>query len=73
MLCLSLAVDLHPKTRMYDVRVLPKSVLRKTKHCTWRVVKLRFITLAAPAVPEQLTLLALSPEQRSYRVFIDSA
>ena len=30
--------------------------------------KLRFIT---PAGPEELTLQALSPEQRDYRVFID--
>ena len=41
---------------------------RETKHHTWRVGKLRFIT---PASPEELTLQALSPEQRGYRVFID--
>ena len=70
---LSLAVDLHPKTRMCGVSVLQKSVCRETKHSTWRVGKLRFITPVAPAVPEQLTLPALSPEQSSYRVFIDSA
>ena len=40
---------------------------RETKHHTWRAGELRFITLAGP---EELTLLALSPEQRGYRVFI---
>ena len=41
---------------------------RETKHHTQRVGELRFIMLA---VPEQLTLQVLSPEQRNYRVFID--
>ena len=41
---------------------------RETKHHTRRVGELRFITLAGP---EELTLQALSPEQRGYRVFID--
>ena len=35
-------------------------------HYTWRVGELRFITLVSP---EELTLQALSPEQRGYRVF----
>ena len=41
---------------------------RETKHHTWRVGELRFITLTGP---EELTLQALKPEQRDYRVFID--
>ena len=41
---------------------------RETKHHTRRVGELRFIRLAGP---EDLTLQALSPEQRGYRVFID--
>ena len=39
----------------------------ETKHHTQRVGELRFIT---PVGPEELTLQALSPEQRGYRVFI---
>ena len=39
---------------------------RKTKYHTWRVGELRFIT---PAGQEELTLQALSPKQRGYRVF----
>ena len=41
---------------------------RETKHHTRRVGELRFIMLAGP---EELTLQALSPEQRGYKVFID--
>ena len=41
---------------------------RETKHHTWRIGELRFIMLGGP---EELTLQALSPEQRDYRVFID--
>ena len=40
---------------------------RETKHHTRRVGELRFIM---PAGPEELTLQALSPRQRGYRVFI---
>ena len=40
---------------------------QETKHHTQRVGELRLIT---PAGPEELTLQALSPEQRGYRVFI---
>ena len=40
---------------------------QETKHHTRRVGELRFLTLAGP---EELTLQALSPEQRDYRVFI---
>ena len=40
----------------------------ETKHHTRRVGELRFITLAGP---KELTLQALSAEQRGYRVFID--
>ena len=39
---------------------------RETKHHTRRVGELRFIMLVHP---EELTLQALSPEQRGYRVF----
>ena len=38
----------------------------ETKHHTWRAGELKFIT---PAGPEELTLQALSPKQRSYKVF----
>ena len=41
---------------------------RETKPHARRVRELRSIT---PAGPEDLTLQALSPEQRGYRVFID--
>ena len=40
----------------------------ETKHHTQRVGELRFII---PVGPEELTLQALSPEQRDYRVFIN--
>ena len=40
---------------------------QETKHQTWRAGELRFITLAGP---EELTLQALSPQQKDYRVFI---
>ena len=40
---------------------------QETKHHTQRVGELRFII---PAGPEELTLQALSPEQRGYRVSI---
>ena len=50
--------------------MLQKLDHQKTKHRTWRVGKLSFIT---PAGPEELTLQALSPEQRDYKDFIDSA
>ena len=43
-----------------------ETTTQETKH-TRRVGKLRFTT---PAGPEELTLQALSPEQRGYRVFI---
>ena len=41
---------------------------RETKHHTQRVGELRFIILVGP---EELTLQALSLEQRDYRVFKD--
>ena len=41
---------------------------RESKHHTQRVGELRFII---PVGPEELTLQALSPEQRDYRVFTD--
>ena len=49
-------------------RSVAKTSTWETKHHTWRVGELRFITLAGP---EELTLQALSPEQRGYRVSID--
>ena len=42
---------------------------QETKHHTQRAGELTF---TMPEGPEQLTLQALSPEQRGYRVFIDS-
>ena len=39
---------------------------QETKYHTWRVGELRFITLVGP---EELTLQALSPEQRAYQSF----
>ena len=41
---------------------------QETKHHTQRVGELRFIV---PAGTEELTLQALSPKHRDYRVFID--
>ena len=46
--------------------MLQKSVCGETKHRSKRIGELRFIMLAGP---EELTLLALSPKQRSYRAF----
>lgn len=43
---------------------------RETKHHARKVGESRFIT---PVGPKELTLPALCPEQRSYRMFIDSA
>ena len=40
----------------------------ESKHHTPKVGELRFIM---PGGPEKLTLQALSPEQRGYRVFTD--
>ena len=48
--------------------IVAETSARKTKHHTQRAGKLRFIRLAGP---EELTLQALSPEQRDYKVFID--
>ena len=49
------------------VTLLQKPEIEKPS-TTLRVGELRFITLAGP---EELTLQALSPEQRGYKVFID--
>ena len=49
-------------------RNVAETSTRENKHHTWRVGQLRFITLAGP---EELTLQALSPEQRGCRVFVD--
>ena len=48
--------------------IVAETSTRETKHHIQRVGELGFIT---PAGPEELTLQALSPEQRAYRVFID--
>ena len=49
-------------------RNVAETSTRETKHHTGRVGELRFIM---PAGPEELTLQALSLEQRDYRVLID--
>ena len=55
----------------WDYKHLPQGVAettnQETNHYTWRVGKPRFIRLSGP---EELTLQALSPKQRGYRVFI---
>ena len=60
------------KSKIITVRKAPRNVAetstRETKHHTQRVGELRFIR---PVDPEDLTVQALSPEQRGYRVFID--
>ena len=48
--------------------VVAETSTGETKHHTQRVGELRFLT---PAGSEELTLQALSSEQRGYRVFID--
>ena len=48
-------------------RNVAETSTQETKHHTRRVGELRFIMLAGP---EELTLQALSPKQRGYRVFI---
>ena len=48
-------------------RNVAETSTQETKHHTQRVGELRFIM---PAGPEELTLQALSPKQRGYRVFI---
>ena len=45
-----------------------ESSAQETKHHTWKVGELRF---TMPADPGELTLQALSPKQRDYKVFID--
>ena len=52
----------------YKSYYVAETSTQETKHHTQRVGELRFIMLAGP---EELTLQALSPEQRGYRVFID--
>ena len=72
-----MATDLFSGDSVLSIRGVPregetvllqKTSTRESKHHTWRVGELRFIT---PAGPEELMLQALSPEQRDYRVFID--
>ena len=48
--------------------IVAETSTQETKHHTWRVGELRFIM---PAGPEELTLQALSPEQRDCRILID--
>ena len=57
---------LHSPGRREGTHIAETST-RETKHHTQRVGDLRFIT---PTSPEELTLQALSPEQRGYRVFL---
>ena len=56
-----------PDSLLYSAGVA-KTSNQETKHRTRRVGELRFIK---PAGPEELTLQALSPKQRGYRVFVD--
>ena len=49
------------------LETLAETSTRETKHHTRRVGELRFIMLAGP---EELTLQALSPEQRDYSILI---
>ena len=51
---------------IYLICSVVETTTQETKHYTWRVGELRFVT---PVGPEELTLQALSPEQRGYRVF----
>ena len=60
--------DRHGWTLAGASRNVAETSNQETKHHTQRVGELRFITLAGP---EELTLQALSPRQRGYRVFID--
>ena len=57
----------HVQPRSSIACVVAETSDQQTKPHTRRVGELRFIT---PAGPEELTLQALSPEQRGYRVFI---
>ena len=62
----------HNKEVIY-IPCVVSEVPRETKHhstFTRRVGELRFIM---PAGPKELTLSALNPEQRGYKVFIGSA
>ena len=56
-----------PDSPLYSAGIAETSN-QENKHHTQRVGELRFIK---PEGPEELTLQALSPEQRGYRVFID--
>ena len=60
-------LSLSPRHQAIPSYVVAETGTRKTKHHTWRVGELGFIT---PVGPEELTLQAQSPEQRGYRVFI---
>ena len=54
--------------RLNTFHIVAETSTQETKYHTQRVGELRFIM---PAGPEELTLQALNPEQRNYRVFID--
>ena len=58
---------LHVQLRSSTPCAVAETSNRETKHHTRRVGELRFITSVGP---EELTLQALSPKQRGYRVFI---
>ena len=59
---------LLPTTSPFEGRRVAETNMQETKHHIQRVGELRFIM---PAGAEELTLQALNPEQRNYRVFID--
>ena len=61
------SLQTFPDSPLYSAGVAETSN-QENKHHTQRVGELRFIK---PVGPEELTLQALSPEQRGYRVFID--
>lgn len=54
--------------RLNTFHIVAETSTKETKHHTRRVGELGFIM---PAGPEELTLQALSTEQRDYIVFID--
>ena len=56
------------QTVLPGCHIVAETSIREIRQHTQRVGELRFIM---PAGPEELTLQALSPERRGYRVFID--
>ena len=62
--------EVKKKKQKSGIKLLQRQDLPEPKHHTQRAGELGFITLECP---EELTLSALSPEQRGYQVFIGSA